>query len=36
MDSESVEKWKQEFENDRREQLSKAKELHKETMQRRK
>jgi hypothetical protein len=36
MDPESVEKWKQELENDRRDQLTKAKELQKETMQRRK
>ena len=36
MDTDSVEKWKMEFENERKDQLTKAKELQKETMQRRK
>ena len=36
MDPESLEKWKLELENDRRDQLTKAKELQKETILRRK
>ena len=36
MDPESLERWKKEFENERKEQLSKAKELQKETIARRK
>jgi hypothetical protein len=36
MDPESLEKWKQEFQNERIEQFNKTKELQKETAQRRK
>jgi hypothetical protein len=36
MDEESLNKWKEEFQNERNEQLLKAKKLHYETLKRRK
>lgn len=36
MDAENIQKWKEEFQNERKKQFTKVKELQRETFQRRK